>query len=98
MPSSRPSVEVVGLTLLRQLRSSVVPRSLLFHTLLPRCFGVVIFRSGQLCSLVSSVVVANNILLAELIGQGSIGQADSERPLLDDKANYFKWTVALIDK
>ena len=48
--------------------------------------------------------VANSIiLLAELIGQGSIwraiDQADSEvleRPLLDHKANYFKQSVALI--
>ena len=53
----------------------------------------------------SSIFVANNIiLLAELLGQGSIGraigQADSEvleRPLLDHKANYFKRSVALID-
>ena len=53
----------------------------------------------------SSIFVANNIiLLAELIGQGSIGralgQANSEvleRPLLDHKANYFQWSVALID-
>ena len=53
----------------------------------------------------SSIFVANNIILiAELIGQGSIGraigQADSEvleRPLLDHKANYFKRSVALID-
>ena len=51
----------------------------------------------------SAIFVASNIL-AELIGQGSIGraigQADSEvleRPLLDHKANYFKRSVALID-
>ena len=50
-----------------------------FHTLLLRCFGVVIVRSGRLWSLVSSIFVANKIiLLAELIGQGSIGQADGE--------------------
>ena len=50
----------------------------------------------------SSIVLANNIiLLAELIGQGligpAIGPADLEHPLLDHKANYFKWSVALID-
>ena len=58
-----------------------------FHTLLLRCFGVGIVRSGRLCSLVFSIVIANNILLlAELIGQGSIGreigQADTSSGLL----------------
>ena len=54
----------------------------------------------------SSIFVANNIiLLAELIGQGSIGraigQADSEvleRPLLDHKANYFKRYTLILNR
>ena len=47
-----------------------------FKALLLRCFGVLIVLPGRLCSLVSSIFIANDVtLLAELIGQGSIGQA-----------------------
>ena len=59
-----------------------------FDTQLLRYFGVVIVHSGQLYSLLSSILPKQNHINI------NTNSGVLKHPLLDQKANYFKWSAA----